>query len=178
MNELPKRRALRAETTIDYCGSVATVLADDGGDQLTVICEGYVQRWYWKFEGAECTVVSEPRGKLFYDTFDAYVADYPEGERFRAWLTARSRQQVTLIRLTDPASSGSPHGGIPGNFMAVTRNVGVTQIRLAAHDCDDGLMVRDLPLDEAAANQVVQDMKLLAPYSMWDAAKVFDFRWV
>lgn len=52
-----KRLALPKGTKVDYCGMLAVVVADQGGDSLTVLCEDHVQRWYWCFEGVECTVL-------------------------------------------------------------------------------------------------------------------------
>lgn len=181
MNAAAQRRPLRAGTELDYCGMSAIVVADHGGETLTVACEGFVQPWRWTFEGVSCTVVKEPEGRLFYETYDDYVKDFPEGERARAWLTNQGRNEVWMFRLTDTDPDGcwaSPHGGLPGNFMAVTLYRNSDYIRLAAHDCDDGLMVRDFPPDqEAQARQVLKDMAQLTPFSMYDAAKVFNFQW-
>lgn len=181
MTTTQQRRALRAGTEIDYCGMLATVVADSGGEQLTVKCEGHVQPWRWTFEGESCMVVKAPEGLLFYDSFDAYVKDFPQGERTRAWLTNQGRCDVWLFRLTDldhEGCDGSPHGGLPGNFMAVSMHKGPARIRLAAHDRDDGLMVRDFaPDEETQARQVLADMAQLTPFSMWDCAKVFAFTW-
>ena len=178
MNATTERRALRAGTEIDYCGMSAVVVADSGGERITVSCEGHVQNWNWTFEGESCTVVKAPDGRLFYENFDDYAKDFPEGEAFRAWITNLGHNEAWLVRLTDPASSGSPHGGLPGNFMAVGISKSREHLRLAGHDSDDGLMVRDFALaEEAQARQVLTDMAQVTPFSMWDAATVFGFSW-
>lgn len=51
------RRPLKKGTLIDYCGEIAEVLYDDGGDRIEVVIDGSIQSWYWRFEGVECKVV-------------------------------------------------------------------------------------------------------------------------
>lgn len=122
-----------------------------------------------------------PQGKPFYDDFDSYVKDYPEGERFRNWLTNRGRDGVALFLGTDV-----DHNAMPGHYLAVafsvrrgwstkTRNTEVVQLSL--HDNDDGLAIRRWPVEQRAdAEKVLAEMKQLAPFDFWDAVKVFDFK--
>lgn len=53
------RPPLKPGTRIDYSGEKATVVHDDGGDTLDVQVDGMSKpmRWYWKFDGVECTVI-------------------------------------------------------------------------------------------------------------------------
>lgn len=57
-------RPLPVGTLIDYCGHQAEVTSDDGGERINVKCEGAAQRWYWSFEGVECSVVSVPEAEV------------------------------------------------------------------------------------------------------------------
>lgn len=120
-----------------------------------------------------------PSGKPYYDDFDSYVRDHPEGERFRAWLTNRGRNPVILFLMSDYGHMGAPHGGLPGEYLALTVSKGRDgEIYVCLHDCDDGLARRIFPkADQAEADQLINDMKQLAPFDMWDAAKVFGLSW-
>jgi hypothetical protein len=120
-----------------------------------------------------------PQGKPYYDDFDSYVRDYPAGERYRAWLTNRGRRPVILFLMSDYGRMGAPHGGLPGEYLALTVSKGRDgEIFVCLHDCDDGLARRILPeANQAEADQLINDMKQLAPFDMWDAAKVFNLSW-
>lgn len=98
-NETPAgvRRPLKKGTVLDYCGMLATVVDDDGGPRLTVSCEGHVQRWNWTFEGVSCKVLSVPPGEHWYDSFEAYVQEFPPAESYRRWLTQSGRRDVVLV---------------------------------------------------------------------------------
>ena len=169
------RPALRAGTEIDYAGMRAVVVHDSGGGRVTVRCEGHTQNWRWTFEGESCTVVKEPVGQLFYDDFDSYVAAFPAGESFRAWATASGHQQPFLLLMTE---GGSPHNGLPGNYLWGCLRFSTASWRLTLHDCDDGLVFRDWPAaEESLALETVAKMKLLAPFSMGEANEFFGLNW-
>ena len=122
-----------------------------------------------------------PQGKPFYDDFDSYVKDYPEGERFRDWLTNRGRDSVAMFLGTDVDDNA-----MPGHYLAVAlsthrdwrvKSSNTQIVRLLLHDCDDGLAIRRWPADQRAdAEKVLADMKQLAPFDFWDAVKVFDLK--
>ena len=61
MNSLASR-PLPKGSMIEYCGHEAMVLRDDGA-RIDVLCEDTCQRWWWKFEGIECTVISTPANR-------------------------------------------------------------------------------------------------------------------
>lgn len=54
------RTPLPAGAVINFCDELATVVRDTGGEKLDVLADGYVQPWYWTFEGESCAVVSLP----------------------------------------------------------------------------------------------------------------------
>lgn len=119
-----------------------------------------------------------PSGKPYYNDFDSYALDNPEGERFRAWLTHRGRNNVTLFLMSDYDRMGAPHGGLPGEYLALTLTESRGEMLLSLHDCDDGLAQRRWPVEQrAAAEALVEDMKQLAPFDMWAAVKVFELSW-
>jgi hypothetical protein len=53
-------RPLPKGTKIEYYGQEAVILNDDGSDLIDVICEGICEKWWWEFNGVECTVISVP----------------------------------------------------------------------------------------------------------------------
>lgn len=119
-----------------------------------------------------------PSGEPYYNDFDSYVRDHPEGERFRAWLTNRGRNPVVLFLMSDYGHKGAPHGGLPGEYIAMSISESRGELLFSLHDCDDGLAQRRWPLEQRAeAEAVLEDMKQLAPFDMWDAAKVFGLSW-
>ena len=174
--KMTQRTPCKPGTEIDYCGMHAVVVHDDGGERVRVRCEGHEQNWAWRFEDVECTVTRTPKGEFFYESFDAYVGDFPDGERFRAWVTSRGTPDtVFLVKLTQ---GGSMHGGLPGDYMWCSLSTYGERILLSGHDCDDGLIQRTLSTEEmAVALQVVENMKSLAPLSMADAVDMFGFSW-
>lgn len=59
---ISKRAPLPPGTQIEFCGDLAEVVHDAGGDlRLTVKHDGMLDKWYWSFEGEECRVVSLPK---------------------------------------------------------------------------------------------------------------------
>jgi hypothetical protein len=178
MTNEPTLRPLRPGTLISYAGMQATVVADYGAGSVDVLCEGFLQPWHWTHDGETCQVVSVPQGKASYATFDDYVKDFAQAEEYRAWITNHGHDSAMLFKLTDPRHLGSPHGGVTGNYMWAALHIGLTSIRIAAHDCDDGLMVRDFDLDQMdQAETVLAQMRESAPFSMWEAADLFGFKW-
>jgi hypothetical protein len=124
-----------------------------------------------------------PKGRPFYDTFDSYAKDFPEGEAFRVWLTQNCKRLVMLL-MSD--KQGAPHNGMPGHYLAATlseypawKDKTKTKriLQLSLRDCDDGLAVRFWPVGELAdAERVLEEMKQLAPFTLWDAVNVFGLK--
>lgn len=57
------RLPLPPGTVIEYCGDLAVVVRDPGGEgRVTVKVRGRVTHWRWTFEGVSCSVVSLPGG--------------------------------------------------------------------------------------------------------------------
>jgi hypothetical protein len=120
-----------------------------------------------------------PTGQPVYPDFDSYVRDYPEGERFRAWVTNRGHAKTVVLFLgTDVAANA-----LPGHYLWATLTecpggpgkAGVVQLSL--HDDDDGLAIKRWPAAERArAEQLLDEMKLLAPFGMLEAITVFQLQ--
>jgi len=129
-----------------------------------------------KLAAAEPEVM--PTGTPFYESFDAYVQDHPDGERHRAWLTSNNRNAVSLVLMRGAAT----HNSLPGGYLALTLNEytrpnGSPYLQLSLRDDDDGVAIRTWPVEErAGAESVVANMKLLAPFSMREAVDVFGLR--
>lgn len=119
-----------------------------------------------------------PSGKPYYDDFDSYVRDYPEGQRYRAWLTNRGHNPVVMFLMSRPGREGAWHGGMPGEYIALSISEFRGEIIFSLHDCDDGLMQRRWPVEQRAeADAVLAEMKQLAPFTMWEAGDVFQLQW-
>ena len=55
------RLPLSVGAVIEYCGDLAVVVRDPGGEgRLTVKVRGCVTQWRWTHEGVSCSVVSIP----------------------------------------------------------------------------------------------------------------------
>jgi hypothetical protein len=123
-----------------------------------------------------------PSGKPFYDDFDSYVKDYPEGESYRAWLT-RGSPRLAIVQM----SVVRPRNVLPGNYLSLclteqpenwrdktcTRKI----VQLLLRDNDDGFAVRRWPEEQRAeAERVFEEMKALAPFTMGEAVEVFGLR--
>lgn len=58
-------RPLPAGAVIDFCGERAVVIRDYGDDtRLTVDVDGHEERWWWRFEGVSCIVISVPEASV------------------------------------------------------------------------------------------------------------------
>lgn len=55
-----RREPLPRGTMIEFCGDIAEVIRDVGGDSLTVKLDSVEMDWRWEFEGVCCSVVSWP----------------------------------------------------------------------------------------------------------------------
>lgn len=85
----PVSRPLAPGTIIDYSGELATVFRDQGDDTIEVSIDGRIQRWRWKFEGVECSVVSSPvdAEKPLQHKIEAAVnAEKSFQERVQPWM--------------------------------------------------------------------------------------------
>lgn len=80
----------------------------------------------------------------------------------------------------------APHLGRPGQYLALSlsehpdwrdKTKKALFVQLSLHDCDDGLAVRLWPANERPeAEKVLAEMKQLAPFTMWEAAELFGFK--
>jgi hypothetical protein len=118
-------------------------------------------------------------GRPFYTNFDEYVADYPEGEGFRAWLTRDGRVHVTLLAMDRP----DLHNCLPGSYLAATIDAWTTRpkngpavsgVQLTVRDNDDGLMVKNwVGTDTSEAVALLEEMKALAPFTARECLTIF-----
>jgi hypothetical protein len=117
-----------------------------------------------------------------YRSFDAYVADYPEAERFRAWLTnvappptrrvhrkvkhpPRPPRSVTII----PAEPN--YCGLPGDYFWTYAAEYQGQWFVYVNDCDDGTMHKACA-SEAKSLAEIEALIALSPFNL---RNLYDF---
>lgn len=121
-------------------------------------------------------------GKPYYDNFVSYVADYPEAERYRAYLTRGNREALAFVLLR--REKRAFFNTFPGHYMALTISKNAfgklpdgspkTWVQLTFMDNDDGLYIRTWDgQDDAEARAVLAEMKQMAPFSIKDAMEYF-----
>lgn len=89
------QRPLPMGSVIDYCGERATVLSDDGGPTVEVMADGFIQRWFWKFEGTSCTVVSVP-SEAATANYEITVKSMPMGQATKVTGFVGTTEVITL----------------------------------------------------------------------------------
>lgn len=116
--------------------------------------------------------------KLFYTDFDEYVKDFPDGERFRNWITnvnkfnkKGSPKEVLIVKGT------GMHNGIPGDYLWASKITYTKDGRIAigVHDCDDGLMIRHCS-NEQEFTEWMNNLKDFVPFDMHELTN-FGFTW-
>jgi hypothetical protein len=102
-----------------------------------------------------------------YISFDDYVKDYPEGESFRAWITADSKERLVIIQSTVEVFSGS----LPGCFYWVTNTRSYVNYkghtipsRVFVHGSDDGCLEKEVPEEEL--DEEFEDMLAFEHFDM------------
>lgn len=131
-----------------------------------------------------------------YATFDAYVAEHPEAECHRRWLTADGNRGWAFVQI----EAGEAANAFPGGYLRLAvfpLHERIPQAQIAAGDrtsrkdrpqrvcgwrvyladSDDGESYKDFPVgDEGRARQMFDDIRTLAPFSLSDVRAVF-FDW-
>lgn len=134
-----------------------------------------------------------------YSGFDDYVADYPEGERYRNWLTDRTigvpvegptkiknREGVYFEKREAPLRiirGEGVHAGLPGGYLWASVSVRYLgsgykdgwRFFVTVHDSDDGAIDKAFERWEDAL-AALQDLCDLAPLDMRDLAD-FGYGW-
>ena len=130
-----------------------------------------------------------------YRTFNDYVADHPEGESFRNWITnvrpakrnnkserRRVQRQVEynkkyrLALLIFPVGEPDRWNHIPGGYLWATavKTIGHHKDYLVnAHDDDDGMAQKWVDT-EAEALELIENISTLAPMTLRDCVEVLD----
>lgn len=87
-----------------------------------------------------------------YTSFNDYVADHPDSEHFRNWLT-HFGEEPDLIIFESPVRAFS--GALPGSFYWVcTAEMRDKHARVIIQGCDDGMLVLDVNNIEEALAEV------------------------
>lgn len=97
----------------------------------------------------------------YYPTFDAYVADYPEAERYRRWVTNDGRQPVTLIQ------GDGVDGFLPGGYLWISVCNFADRWRITVHNNDDGETEKYVD-DSASMLKELDTLCRLAPVSRFE----------
>lgn len=118
-----------------------------------------------------------------YHTFNAYVADHPEGENFRRWLTNDGRREPIIMKCDDPH-----HTTIPGGYLWAivihhparegkppTKNRKAVKAvqehwRIWVNDVDDGYVVKEFPTEGEAVKEM-NELGEMAPLNFGDLIK-------
>lgn len=119
-----------------------------------------------------------------YRTFDAYVAENPEGEGYRNWITNFGRLPADgLLVFTGDGT----HGGIPGGFLWArlaqhyvkgekNKYEPTDKWYIHVHDCDDGLLSKEFP-DKQAALDGLTEIEGYAPISFHELHALLGYKW-
>lgn len=109
---------------------------------------------------------------FWYNDFAEYVAAHPLGEAYRAWLT--DKPGVIFLKSED-----IPHGGLPGGYVWAAALERTWRLRKSQEikreyvvrvgDNDDGATEK-LCASLAEAQRELEDLKLLAPFKLWELA--------
>jgi len=108
--------------------------------------------------------------KNYYKTFDAYVADFPDGEMWRkAYVSRKRRDQVFMVR------GSCWHGGLPGGFFfMISSDSNDDGPMILAEDNDDGILFR-LFENTWDRDYVFQHLRSEAPFGFDDLIKNYQF---
>ncbi len=93
-----------------------------------------------------------------YRSFDAYVAENPNGEIYRNWITNFGQLAADALLIF---SGEGMHQGIPGGFLWARLARGYVKAErnkfkqadewyIHIHDCDDGFLSKEFPNKEEA----------------------------
>lgn len=100
----------------------------------------------------------------YYNTFDEYVADYPEAEHFRNWLTNRNAALLIFA---------SRYTAMEGEYCWV-HYVSSREL-LMVSDGDDGACAIPCLLEEV--EDKLEVLRTLAPVSMGELVELFEYQW-
>jgi hypothetical protein len=127
------------------------------------------------FMGAEELIemgVDEANDIPYFASFNDYAANFPEGERFREWLTQGGRREDILL-----IQGMGPNGSLPGGYIwaYVAEPWRGQPWTIYVGDNDDGLMVKRFG-NQQEAEQDLKDLSAFAPVNMGDLTE-FGYRW-
>lgn len=123
----------------------------------------------------------DARLKPMFESFDAYVADWPGGESFRNWLVTTDRPNALIL-----VRGKGTHESLPGGYIWVNLSLSFTITHrnrpavtrgamIAVGDCDDGLITREFETD-AEAQALFAELKALAPFDFDDLIEAYGFQ--
>ena len=106
---------------------------------------------------------------MYYTSFELYVKDHPDGEKFRNWMTNFGKRDKVWI-----FPGQGPHGSIPGGFVWATVSQYGHMFVVAVHDSDDGMAQKSFHKMQSA----LQEVESLCQVSYVDMARhLKGYRW-
>jgi len=123
-----------------------------------------------------------------YYSFDDYVKDYPEGERFRNWITGLTWSKAKGHRSDNNLKSSGPTretvliptypnwNGLPGDYFWAYLVEWENTFAIRVNDNDDMSVVKEYET-EVEALKMLNDLPTHAPFTMKELVVVFGFKW-
>lgn len=171
----------RTEVTIFFRGVpvyefTARQVTKESNQDISRLVEAYNTQNHYEVPCRKIREVVE--GRKFpatYDSFDAYVADWPEAESFRPWITNNGRRQPKFIQ------TWGDYNALPGGYFWVSVQVfedakGIHGYGVSVNDNDDTSCsheAQSLEEAESLRNQVLG----IAPATMEEICQLLEFSW-
>ena len=117
-------------------------------------------------------------GQQYYNSFDEYVKDYPEAERYRNWITniypikrkgIKSKKKIVLSHPTRNAiilKTTIEHPSLPGGYFWAYITNWKGKWWITVNDSDDFSVRSEDFENETDAQKVLESLKDLVPFDM------------
>lgn len=141
----------------------------------------------WTIEHLACSACDSTYpliAQISYHSFDEYVAAYPDGERFRSWITRGTDRPEHVFLLFVPMDSW-PSCPLPGGYLwalgkkrharLLELDPEETDYYVVVQDSDDGILRKELDT-EAEVLEEMKNLEQMAPFCLCDL-KEFGYDW-
>ena len=145
--------------------------------QIAEACNGH--GYYYATQRRIREIQEQRKFPLTYPNFQAYVTDWPEAERSRAWCTNSGRSDAVFVQVSEHWNC------MPGGYYWVSlHKVGRLASEpedplpwyLRVHDNDDGACVRSFAT-QAEAEAAREELLKLAPTTMQELCELAGYQW-
>lgn len=130
-------------------------------------------KWYEE-QLAQESEKTDPRGKLYYESFEEYLRDFPEAKE--AGYIYYQQRPYQLIKLA--TKSGAASMGLTGDYFTLYAQKAYNNLPewyIFVSDCDDGKMY--YLGTEQHVKDTLKNIKEAAPLDFQDLKEVFGFVW-